>query len=994
MRSNESLGRATMSELAALDVAQTHFPISTTIPDSVQQVFKYLGPPTSQFQQSAYDNHPYSDWDMREAYKGKNLFMTDTITGYILEANDFYTTLLLPWMYSEQLHVRFNEWHFNSTLAGRVPYEGISRLVTSSKKQFVDHQVRRGLAFVLEADFYTTDEGKMQWYRNVQGIAQAVQETQNHDTIDALLRANNTRATWNQKFGNLSGVSYRTIIEDEIVQFAAVASEQKRLDILYQQGKQTLMKRGVTPDIMVMSPGSKIYLTMAMPTKTLYSSMGPDGATIQREGPDAMRSFMGEALVFETRSFDVYVDSQPIQLLTRSIQIGERYEMTMREYKGQDMGEFQTSWRDTYIYDENIDFFTKISFQEAMENCKLLSPDNSSEPFAESYTKWIESKSGQDAASRDPSQYPLFTHKVDGRLQLCEMLGDMPVEHVSDMMFRRMAESVGTRLMDMLAGMTGRPTSTQSAITEAMDLADRIDKEPYSEEYFSGLIEANQGRSLDHQGKFVGSPTPHDLAAWNSSLRDWVPNSHGSLNLPAHRPQGVTFPAGFANYPGLCTLAEEASNEKSEWHNAGVQAKRVVDNIRAITGFLRQIAPSSLILSPSFRSPWHQRESPESTFFDSVVSIQRDPIWLASPLSNGSVGMASSPSASSSGTIELSESDVLAAAKGKDVTMGSRSVRMKMKARALAVLGEKTMENAHAIFSAQDGDIAAQTVLHLVCQDKTASGLDKARSLISSLHALKPPERAQKLSEINLLTSSKTSERGVATQTIKDLVANGVADGSPAAIVSLGLDKVYERTPAITAVSRSARQFDIAGSASGVSSAAAAAAPPLAPCNSSAPLSRCRPLCSRPTGGVEIRSFAPRIRIHCTSNPTKDPRTTFLDRFGRALTTRQHRRSSSIQREGSKSPTSMHFPSLGSPRLAHRFRRSESDRRLRRSSHLDRHLPPSRGRPRDLRRSSSMTIPTPTERQTWPPGWTRENRHLEDFPCSARSCLRMERRKR
>ena len=53
-----------------------------------------------------------------------------------------------------------NEWHFNQTLAGRVPNEGVSRLITSSKRQFKDHTIRRGLAFIPPAH-YQDDTGPL-----------------------------------------------------------------------------------------------------------------------------------------------------------------------------------------------------------------------------------------------------------------------------------------------------------------------------------------------------------------------------------------------------------------------------------------------------------------------------------------------------------------------------------------------------------------------------------------------------------------------------------------------------------------------------------------------------------------------------------------------------------------------------------------------------------------------------------------------------------------
>lgn len=341
-----------MSDLATSAVKQGHLPTSG-MPHDVPQIFKYFGPPQGMPLQTAYDNFAYTNFDAREAYRGRNLFMAETITGFILEQNDWYTTIALPWMYTDQLHIKFNEWKFNHVLAGRVPHEGISRLISTSKRQFADHQVRRGLAFMIEADFLNTDEGRMQYFRNITGIAQAVQETQNHDTIHALLMANRSRQQWEQKFGKLP-ISYERILKEEVINYGIITESQYGLEIAYENGKRILQQKGVAPDLIIMSPGSKIYLTMAQPTKTQYYAMGPDGVLIQKEGPDAMQIFR-ESVAFETRPFDIDVDTEPIQLLTRQVQIGEYYEMTIKEHKHSSMHGYQTKWRDLWVYDENKD---------------------------------------------------------------------------------------------------------------------------------------------------------------------------------------------------------------------------------------------------------------------------------------------------------------------------------------------------------------------------------------------------------------------------------------------------------------------------------------------------------------------------------------------------------------------------------------------------------------------------------------------------------------
>ena len=46
------------------------------------------------------------------------------------------------------------------SLSERVPYEGTSRMQTSLRRRQRDRVVRRGLAMMIESDFYATDAGR------------------------------------------------------------------------------------------------------------------------------------------------------------------------------------------------------------------------------------------------------------------------------------------------------------------------------------------------------------------------------------------------------------------------------------------------------------------------------------------------------------------------------------------------------------------------------------------------------------------------------------------------------------------------------------------------------------------------------------------------------------------------------------------------------------------------------------------------------------------
>ena len=164
---------------------------------------QYFGAPNGPIVTSAYDKYAEENYDLPEAYRGKNLFLRDTIDGLITDGSQptWFTSVALPWTSTDQLTIRWNEFHFNQTLAGRVPHEGVSRLVTSSRRSHAEKTVRRGLAMILEHGFMNTEEGREMYRQNLLQIAQCVQETANHDVISAYLTCKRYDREWERRHG-------------------------------------------------------------------------------------------------------------------------------------------------------------------------------------------------------------------------------------------------------------------------------------------------------------------------------------------------------------------------------------------------------------------------------------------------------------------------------------------------------------------------------------------------------------------------------------------------------------------------------------------------------------------------------------------------------------------------------------------------------------------------------------------------------------------------
>jgi len=487
------------------------------------------------------------------------------------------------------------------------------------------------------------------------GIKQSVQETQDHDTIFALLNSKNYFKMWEEKFGRL-GLSYQKILESEIDNYASIVREEKRLDIIYERHKRLMQRVGAEPDLLILPPESQIYLSMIPPEKTKYLTAGPDGVLMYKNGPKSLTRFRDGTHVFETRDFNVYENSPPIDLLTRAISISEYYGMLFKDWRNDDISNYQTRWRDSWLYDENKDDFVKISFRDAFCHAKIFDKDGN---YHSSLIKLVQVYNDEDRGSkymqqdydddndcmnddpwggmkmmRDkeiPPPFFLAAPSDDSTYFLIEYFGQMALRSATQKDFEQVGQSIVSRIFN--DGIMG----TSEGITTWHDLIrliKEIESQSYNREYWLALIEANEPFSVNNAGDFTGEMTPEDLLEhWGISvkIKEWKPNSMGSLILPndKKRLKNVEYPAGFANGPGLQTLAKEANNPDSHWYDLGKRAANALDLLNRMVSALKQYLPTSEALKSENRSPWFHRSDALTVFFENLVSIPRDPIWIA-----------------------------------------------------------------------------------------------------------------------------------------------------------------------------------------------------------------------------------------------------------------------------------------------------------------------------------------------------------------------------
>merc|ERR1711871_1851454 len=268
----------------------------------------------------ADDQLAHETYNLPEAYKGRNKFLEEVLDFKIRKEDEFYTRSLLPWEYTDDLHVAWEIFSFNRTLADLEPHQGVPRYVSAQSEQHTDNLLRRGLAFIIEHGFYKTARGKRHFALNLQQISDAVHTTCYFGVIHSLLAGQNYYKEWNRRYGRQSN-RINDLFAMEKRRWACVQKEKNGLYLLDAELKHELRKEGVVPNLWVFPDKMGIYVNMVGEHQMDYDKRGPL-ANENRERGDLKATFRGLP-VFESQSFDVDFTGQPINLLERERQIGE-----------------------------------------------------------------------------------------------------------------------------------------------------------------------------------------------------------------------------------------------------------------------------------------------------------------------------------------------------------------------------------------------------------------------------------------------------------------------------------------------------------------------------------------------------------------------------------------------------------------------------------------------------------------------------------------------
>jgi len=276
----------------------------------------------------AQDRFAHETYNLPAAYQGKNQYLQDVLNYMITGEADFYMELL-PWVETQDLSIQWEIFTFNKTLFDLEPNQGVPRYVTAEREARSDRLVRRGLGFIIEHGFYTTEMGRRHYLMNLRQITDAVTETAAHGVMIALLGAHQHYAQWVMEHGQ------RTLRPQDLQQrsrnnWGIVQKQERGLYLVDADVKDIMRYEGVSPDTLIFPSRMGMYASLVPGSETEFYRKGPGAVANLETGPATFQTFRG-LRVHESRPFDVDFIGEPYDLLVRERQIGDYHVVPDKE---------------------------------------------------------------------------------------------------------------------------------------------------------------------------------------------------------------------------------------------------------------------------------------------------------------------------------------------------------------------------------------------------------------------------------------------------------------------------------------------------------------------------------------------------------------------------------------------------------------------------------------------------------------------------------------
>ena len=263
--------------------------------------------------------------NMPTPLQGQQIYIADRIDGLITGSTGSpFTSLILPYVFwsSPDAKIKWRVFSFDEGMASRVPYEAAARTLTQSQEKMSSFATRHGLAITMEHNFMMTEQGRMNFYYQLQQVVGSIQKTNDLQVHLALIKARSYFRKVRERYYRDTH-SLEDEIRDYVNTFGFLQKNMNGLDILIEDGKQLLRGWGAQePNFLLINSRLTFQLQMN-PERTQYVTQGADGQKRLEEGPD-IKTYRNIRII-HSHSFPIQDGEAPRDLLRRRVRVSEFY---------------------------------------------------------------------------------------------------------------------------------------------------------------------------------------------------------------------------------------------------------------------------------------------------------------------------------------------------------------------------------------------------------------------------------------------------------------------------------------------------------------------------------------------------------------------------------------------------------------------------------------------------------------------------------------------
>ena len=531
-----------------------------------------------------YSGYPRETLALPEVYKGSNPYLTNIMLTLITEEELIPTRILLPMRTTQnETSVTWDEFHFNNTLLGPVPEEGVSRLVTQQVSERRDHYVRYGLAFMIEHGFMNSPKGQMTYRANLEQIRDAVLQSLYIGVIEALLRCKTNSQLFTQCYGkSLTALSARRRLEMEVESFAEIQKSDHGWEMLNSRAQRNLKLHGVSPDAWVVDDGVKKYIASRRESWA-YFLHGDAGEKLRLEnqgvGDAKSLDIASNTLIFETKQFNLPNQDDPVNITSRKRAIGE-YMVSFPHLDYGSCGKYSSSMRDIMAYDEDRDGFTKLCIAEGLQHCQRFDKYGNLEPY--------------DSTDLGPDMFTTSEHPkgVEFFAQMDET--GLPDQAVKDWIITVVAQFDEKTKSELM-----------SSLETLHELADKLEARPAADALTSTYF------------KYIAqSHTKGDSPSFDKT------NGFLKLDLFTTEPELAKtdlIPYGFSSYAGICEIAKQSDLKICD------DAKKAKKAIDTITQKINSVCYGNMFTQQAAVPSYFKQKCTAAAVYSNIIRKQRLP---------------------------------------------------------------------------------------------------------------------------------------------------------------------------------------------------------------------------------------------------------------------------------------------------------------------------------------------------------------------------------